>query len=104
MAVSFLIPQSPSSTINVVDFFYPPDVVTDGREIVEAHQTAYGESADEDRKIVERIDAGRRALYRQHLDDFGPYQEPLEDGMVHFHRWLRQRLEPHLNGGRPPGR
>ena len=96
LAVSFLVPESASSTVNVVDLFYPPDVMADHPEIVEAHQTAYDESAAEDRLIVERIDSGRRALYRQGLDDAGPYQDPLERGMVHFHRWLRDRLEPHV--------
>jgi hypothetical protein len=44
---------------------------------------------------------GRRALYRQGLNEVGPYQSPYEDGMVHFHEFLRRRIEPHL-GGRPP--
>lgn len=96
LAVSFLLPTSASSTRNVIDFFYPRDVVADHREIVEAHQTAYDESAAEDRFIVERIDEGRRALFAQGSDDVGPYQDPLEDGMVHFHRWLRAQLGAHL--------
>lgn len=97
LAVSFLVPASASSTVNVVDLFYPPDVMAEHPEIVEAHQAAYDESATEDRLIVERIDRGRRALYHQGLDDAGPYQDPLEAGMVHFHRWLRARMEPHLS-------
>jgi len=96
LAVSFLIAESPSSTLNVVDLFYSRDIVNDRPDIVEAHQTAYDESAGEDRFIVERIDHGRRALWHQGLDDVGPYQEPLEDGLVHFHRWLRGQVEPHL--------
>lgn len=92
LAVSVLVPQSASSTLNIVDFFYPPEILADRPDIVEAHQEAYGESAGEDREIVERIDAGRRALYAQGRDDRGPYQVPLEDGMVHFHRWLADQL------------
>ncbi|MCA1692698.1 MAG: aromatic ring-hydroxylating dioxygenase subunit alpha, partial [Actinobacteria bacterium] len=98
LAVSILLPRSPSSTTNVVEFFYPADVVDGRPDIIEAHQEAYGESADEDREIVDRIDRGRRALFAQGLDDAGPYQDPLEDGMVHFHRWLRSQLPPHLQG------
>jgi hypothetical protein len=30
------------------------------------------------------------------LDECGPYQSPLEDGMQHFHEFLRRELEPHL--------
>lgn len=96
LAVSFLLAESPSSTVNVVDLFYAPDVMAEHPEIVAAHQEAYDESAGEDRFIVERIDQGRQALWRQGLDDVGPYQEPLEDGMVHFHRWLRAQVQPHL--------
>lgn len=96
LAVSFLVAESAGSTLNVVDLFYPRDVIDAHPEIVEAHQAAYDESAAEDRFIVERIDQGRRALWRQGLDDAGPYQEPLEDGMGHFHRWLRAQVQPHL--------
>jgi phenylpropionate dioxygenase-like ring-hydroxylating dioxygenase large terminal subunit len=98
LAVTFLIPRSPSSTINVVDFFYPSDIVATQPRIIEAHQAAYDESAAEDRLIVERIDQGRRALHAQGLNDVGPYQSPLEDGMVHFHEWLRRQLGPHVPG------
>jgi choline monooxygenase len=96
LAVSFLLPTSASTTRNVVDLFYPADVVAGRREVVAAHQAAYDESAAEDRLIVERIDRGRRALFEQGADDRGPYQQPLEDGMVHFHRWLRSQLADHV--------
>ena len=96
LAVSFLVAESPSSTVNVVDLYYPPDIISEHPEIVEAHQAAYDESAAEDRFVVERIDQGRRALWRRDLDDIGPYQTPLEDGMVHFHEWLRRQVKPHL--------
>lgn len=92
LAVSFLLPTSPTTTRNVVDLFYPADVLAGHGDIVAAHQAAYEESAAEDRLIVERIDRGRRALFEQGTDDRGPYQQPLEDGMVHFHRWLRGQL------------
>jgi len=39
-----------------------------------------------------RMDRGRRALYRQGLDDAGPYQSPLEDAEMHFHEWVRRKL------------
>lgn len=96
LVVSFLLPLSPSSTRNVVDFYYPREILDGRPDVVEAHQTAYDESAAEDRQIVETIDRGRRALFGEGREDVGPYQEPLEDGMVHFHRWLRKKLSPHL--------
>jgi choline monooxygenase len=39
---------------------------------------------------------GRRALLAQGLNDMGPYQAPMEDGMLHFHEFLHRHLDPHL--------
>jgi hypothetical protein len=35
-------------------------------------------------------------LYRAGEDLHGPYQSPSEDGMVHFHEFLRRHVEPEL--------
>jgi choline monooxygenase len=35
---------------------------------------------------------GRKALYRQGKEDFGPYQLPTEEGMKHFHEFLTREL------------
>jgi hypothetical protein len=50
----------------------------------------------EDDIICLRMHQGRRALYRQGIEEVGPYQSPTEDGMLHFHEFLRRTLEPHL--------
>ena len=63
------------------------------REFVEAEQAAYLETAAEDDEIAERMDAGRRALYKAGRSEEGPYQSPLEDGMQHFHEFLRRELD-----------
>ena len=92
LVVSHLIPRSPTRTTNVVEFYYPEEIALFEREFVEAQQAAYLETAKEDDEICRRLDRGRRALWRQGLDDAGPYQSPMEDTMVHFHEWLRARL------------
>lgn len=66
------------------------------REFVEAEQAAYRETAIEDAEICARMTEGRRALLQQGLNEAGPCQSPLEDGMVHFHGFLRAQLEPHV--------
>jgi phenylpropionate dioxygenase-like ring-hydroxylating dioxygenase large terminal subunit len=81
---------------NVVEFYYPEDIVLFERAFVEAEQAAYRETAAEDEEICMRMQRGRRALYQQGLNETGPYQSPLEDGMMHFHAFLRRELEPHL--------
>ena len=66
------------------------------REFVEAEQAAYLETAAEDEEICIRMTEGRRALYEQSVNQTGPYQMPMEAGMVHFHQYLRRELEPFL--------
>ena len=96
LVVSTLIPRGPESCTNVVEFYYPEEIAYFEREFVEAEQAAYRETAIEDAEIIERMTAGRRALLQQGLDESGPYQSPLEDGMRHFHEFIRRELAPEL--------
>ena len=50
------------------------------------------ETAIEDDEIALRMDRGRRALMQQGISQAGPYQSPMEDGMLHFHEYLRREL------------
>ncbi len=96
LVVSTVVPRSVSSTANVIEFYYPEDICLFEREFVEAEQAAYLETAVEDDLICRRIERGRRALLQQGVSEAGPYQSPLEDGMQHFHEFLRRIVEPHL--------
>jgi len=96
LIVSTLLPRAVDRTTNVVEFYYPEDIALFEREFVEAEQAAYMETAAEDDEIAERMDEGRRALYKTGKNEVGPYQSPMEDGMQHFHEFLRRELEPHL--------
>jgi phenylpropionate dioxygenase-like ring-hydroxylating dioxygenase large terminal subunit len=96
LVVSTVVPRSPEHTTNVVEFYYPEDIALFEREFVEAEQAAYRETADEDDIICRRMDRGRRALLQQGRSEIGPYQSPMEDGMQHFHEWLRREIEPHF--------
>jgi len=101
LVVSTLVPRGPEACTNVVEFYYPEDIALFEREFVEAEQAAYRETAVEDAEIIERMTAGRRALLQQRLVETGPYQSPLEDGMRHFHEFVRREIEPHLGASRP---
>jgi choline monooxygenase len=94
LVVSTIIPRGPEACTNVVEFYYPEDIALFEREFVEAEQAAYRETAVEDAEICERMTAGRRALVLQGRDESGPYQSPLEDGMRHFHEFLRKHIAP----------
>src|SRR4029453_17712236 len=96
IVISTLIPRAVDRTTNVVEFYYPEEIALFEREFVEAEQAAYLETSIEDDEIAERMDAGRRALYKQGRSEVGPYQSPMEDGMQHFHEFLRRELEPHI--------
>jgi choline monooxygenase len=92
LVVSTLIPRSPTHTTNVIEFYYPEEIALFERELIAAEQAAYMETAVEDDEIAKRMDRGRRALYRQGVNDAGPYQSPMEDGMMHFHEYIRRGL------------
>ncbi len=92
LVVSNLYPQGLDRTLNVVEFYYPEEIVAFEREFIEAHQAAYMETCVEDDEIGERMDAGRQALHLRGDNEVGPYQSPMEDGMQHFHEWYRRTM------------
>ncbi|MDN5843598.1 MAG: aromatic ring-hydroxylating dioxygenase subunit alpha [Alcaligenaceae bacterium] len=92
LVLSTLHPVSPQETVNVIEFYYPEEIVAFEREFIEAQRAAYMETAIEDDEIAERMDAGRHALMRRGVSETGPYQSPLEDGIEHFHAWYRRMM------------
>jgi choline monooxygenase len=96
LVISTVWPRGPEKCVNVVEYYYAEDIALFEREFIEAEQKAYAETAAEDEAICTRMTEGRRALYEQGLEQAGPYQSPMEDGMLHFHEFLRRKLEPHL--------
>jgi choline monooxygenase len=96
LIVSTLYPRAVDKTTNVVEFYYPEDIALFEREFAEAEQAAYMETAREDDEIAERMDEGRRALYKLGRNEVGPYQSPMEDGMQHFHEFLQREIGERL--------
>ena len=92
LVVSTLWPKGPQKTTNVVEFYYPEDIVLFERSFVEAERAAYMETCVEDDEIALRMDAGRRILVDRGVNEVGPYQSPMEDGMQHFHEWYRKNI------------
>jgi choline monooxygenase len=62
LIVSTLWPEGPNRTKNVVEFYYPEEIVLFEREFIEAERAAYMETCIEDDEIGQRMDAGRKAL------------------------------------------
>jgi choline monooxygenase len=96
LVVSTVWPDGPDKCSNIIEFYYPEEIVMFEREFVEAQQQAYLETALEDDEICIRMSEGRKALVARGLDDAGPYQSPMEDGMQHFHEFIRRHVSPHL--------
>lgn len=94
LVVSHLVPRGPRHTTNIVEFYYPEEIVLFEREFVEAERAAYMETCAEDDEIALRMDAGRKVLLDRGDNEVGPYQSPMEDGMQHFHEFLHTRLGP----------
>lgn len=92
LCISTLHPIAPNKTRNIVEFYYPEEIVLFEREFVEAERAAYMETCIEDDEIAERMDAGRAALMARGDNEVGPYQSPMEDGMQHFHEWYRREI------------
>ena len=92
LVVSTLHPRGPRRTLNMVEFYYPEEIVAFEREFVDSQQAAYMETCLEDDEIALRMDGGRQALAARGDDEFGPYQSPMEDGMQHFHEWYRREM------------
>ena len=94
LVVSHLVPRGPRHTTNIVEFYYPEEIVLFEREFIEAERAAYMETCAEDDEIALRMDAGRQVLLERGENQVGPYQSPMEDGMLHFHEFMRTRMAP----------
>lgn len=92
LVVSKIIPRGPLACTNVVEFYYPEDIVLFEPDYIQAEQAAYQETAREDEEICQRMDNGRRALHALGRNEVGPYQSPMEDGMLHFHEFYRRQM------------
>jgi len=92
LVISTLYPRGPQRTLNVIEFYYPEEIALFEPDYMVAEHAAYMETCAEDDDIALRMDAGRYALAERGETDAGPYQSPMEDGMLHFHEWLRREL------------
>ena len=88
VALSTLVPTASGACVNRVEFIYPASLLARYPGFAAAHQLAYWETAREDDKIAQRIQAGRDALAAAGRDERGPAHPHLEAGVVEFHRWL----------------
>jgi phenylpropionate dioxygenase-like ring-hydroxylating dioxygenase large terminal subunit len=96
LVVSSLYPRGPEKCVNVVEFYYPEEIILFEPEFMAAQQAAYHETAKEDEEICVRMTEGRRALLLDGREEHGPYQSPMEDGMAHFHEFVQREISQHV--------
>ncbi|MGZ5649431.1 MAG: aromatic ring-hydroxylating oxygenase subunit alpha [Usitatibacter sp.] len=96
LVISTLHPRGPEKTRNVIEFYYPEEIALFEPDFMAAQQKAYHETAAEDGEICMRMTQGRRALLADGREEHGPYQSPMEDGMVHFHEFIQRELGQHV--------
>ena len=92
LVISTLYPRGAEKHLNVVEFYYPEEIALFEPEYMAAQQKAYHETALEDEEICKRMTQGRKALIADGREEHGPYQSPMEDGMVHFHEFIQREL------------
>jgi choline monooxygenase len=92
MVVSTVWSDGAQNTKNIIEFYYPEEIRNFEPRLMQLHQAAYMETCLEDDEIGSRMDAGRKSLMLRGEEDQGPYQEPMELGMRHFHNWYDNAL------------
>ncbi len=92
LVISTLYPESPSTTKNVIEFYYHEEIALFEEEFMATHQASYVETCAEDDEIALRIESGRKALYKAGKVQYGPYHQPLEQGLQHFQAWYKQQM------------
>jgi phenylpropionate dioxygenase-like ring-hydroxylating dioxygenase large terminal subunit len=93
LVISTIVPRGADACTNIVEFYYPEEIALFEPEFIAANQRAYDETAIEDEEICQRMNDGRRLLWQEGRDEQGPYQSPMEDGMVHFHEFVRREMD-----------
>ncbi|MDR3411812.1 MAG: aromatic ring-hydroxylating dioxygenase subunit alpha [Formivibrio sp.] len=96
LVISTIIPDGVRSYRNIIEFYYQREIFESCPEFIVAEQAAYRETAVEDAEIIRCMEAGRAALFATGRNEVGPYQSPMEDGMRHFHQFLRRELAVYL--------
>ncbi|HEX6961257.1 MAG TPA: SRPBCC family protein [Lacipirellula sp.] len=82
-------PLGPELTRLTSQYYVRRDIRESRPDFVAACHAVLEEVTDEDHDASVRLHAGRRALWQQGVERQGPYQEPMEQGLQHFHQFLR---------------
>ncbi len=92
LAVSVVHPLTLTKTRNTIEFYFPAELVAAKDPYCAAFEKAYLETAHEDNELCEAIQAGLQHSAAAGVKEAGPFHTPMEDGIMHFHDFLRRQL------------
>ena len=86
-------PLSPTRTRLCSQYYFRRGVYESRPDFIAASHAMFAEVTAEDHDVTVRLHQGRQALYQQGIQYHGPYQEPMEQGLRHYHQFLRSSLQ-----------
>jgi phenylpropionate dioxygenase-like ring-hydroxylating dioxygenase large terminal subunit len=80
---------TPEHTRVCSEYYFRREIYEERKDFVDVANAVFAEVSAEDQEVSDRLHAGRSALYRRGDEHSGPYQQPMEQGLAHFHEFLR---------------
>jgi phenylpropionate dioxygenase-like ring-hydroxylating dioxygenase large terminal subunit len=90
MVVTTYLPLSPTRTRLRSEYYVDRRIAESRRDFVEIGLAVLDEVTGEDQHAGETVHRGRKALFERGIDDQGPYQAPMEQGIRRFHDCLKR--------------
>lgn len=92
LVVSTIYPNGSRECTNHVEFYYPKELYAKNPEYFKKQKQAYMETALEDNEACLLLERGRKALYDNDQELYGPIDSFLEAGVSHFYKWYSEKI------------
>lgn len=89
LVISTVYPTGPSTCVNHVEFYYPQKLYSENPDYFVKEKAAYMETAVEDNEACMLLERGRRSLFDNGQELYGPVESFLEAGVGKFYEYLR---------------
>lgn len=93
LIITVVEPISAQQTKVYTEFYYHNDVFHFNKNFIIYQQASYYETGDEDDKMAEKIDQGRKILFDDGIEQVGPFHHFYEKGILDFHKYLSDRVD-----------
>jgi choline monooxygenase len=89
LVVSTVYPTGPNTCVNHVEFYYPEQLFKENPSYFENEKRAYMETAQEDNEACLLLEEGRKSLYLNNHQEYGPIDSFLEAGVDKFYTYIQ---------------